>query len=109
MKIQMLSNENPKFTLPLKSYTQNKRLIEAKNELLNIYPFEVPVENILILKSNRKGFYDVYISKEKVKRELNVKKICLISILCGLICIFLYFEFRKFNLTKLYVYFFHKN
>lgn len=91
MKIQMLSNENPKFTLPLKSYTQNKRLIEAKKELLNIYPFEVPVENILILKSNRKGFYDVYISKEKVKRELNVKKICLISILCGLICIFLYF------------------
>ena len=31
----------PKFTLLLKSHTQKKRLIEAKNKLLNVYPFEV--------------------------------------------------------------------
>ena len=53
MKKQMVSNENFKFTLPLKSYTQKKRLVEAKEQLLNVYPFEVPLENILIIKANK--------------------------------------------------------
>ena len=41
MTEQLHLTDCPKFTLLLKSHTQKKRLIEAKNKLLNIYPFEV--------------------------------------------------------------------
>lgn len=95
MKKQMVSNENLKFTLPLKSYTQKKRLVEAKEQLLNVYPFEVPLENILIIKANKKGFYDVYVSKEEVKQVVNIKKLWLLSVLCVLICMLLFLLFKQ--------------
>lgn len=96
MKKQMVSsNENFKFTLPLKSYTQKKRLVEAKEQLLNVYPFEVPLENILIIKANKKGFYDVYVSKEEVKQDVNIKKLWLLSVLCVLICMLLFLLFKQ--------------
>ena len=95
MKKQMVSNENFKFTLPLKSYTQKKRLVEAKEQLLNVYPFEVPLENILIIKANKKGFYDVYVSKEEVKQDVNIKKLWLLSVLCVLLCMLLFLLFKQ--------------
>ena len=95
MKKQMVSNENLKFTLPLKSYTQKKRLVEAKEQLLNVYPFEVPLENILIIKANKKGFYDVYVSKEEVKQDVNIKKLWLLSVLCVLLCMLLFLLFKQ--------------
>lgn len=95
MKKQMVSNENLKFTLPLKSYTQKKRLVEAKEQLLNVYPFEVPLEHILIIKANKKGFYDVYVSKEEVKQDVNIKKLWLLSVLCVLICMLLFLLFKQ--------------
>lgn len=74
----------PKFSLPLKSHTKKKRLLEAKNELMNVYPFEVSEENILIVKSDRKNFFDVYISKEKIRQKADIKKMAFIIFLLSL-------------------------
>lgn len=72
----------PKFTLLLKSHTQKKRLVEAKKELLNIYPFEVEEQNLLIIRTDKKDKYDVYISKEEIKHDSDIKKLFLISLFC---------------------------
>lgn len=72
----------PKFTLLLKSHTQKKRLTEAKKELLNIYPFEVEEQKLLIIRTDKKDKYDVYISNEEITHESEIKKILLISLLC---------------------------
>lgn len=72
----------PKFTLLLKSHTQKKRLTEAKKELLNIYPFEVEEQKLLIIRTDKKNKYDVYISNEEITHESKIKKILLISLLC---------------------------
>ena len=72
----------PKFTLLLKSHTQKKRLIEAKNKLLNVYPFEVEEQKLLIIRTDKKDKYDVYISNEEVTHESDIRKLLLISLLC---------------------------
>ncbi|MGN0732531.1 MAG: hypothetical protein ACI4MA_11605 [Treponema sp.] len=72
----------PKFTLLLKSHTQKKRLTEAKKELLTIYPFEVEEQKLLIIRTDKKDKYDVYISNEEITHESEIKKILLISLLC---------------------------
>lgn len=81
----------PKFSLLLKSHTRRKRLLEAKRELEGLYPFEVDEKNILILKTDKKGLYEIYISKETVKNELNAKKLCLAAIACVLAMVTLIF------------------
>ena len=73
----------PSFTFLLKSHTQRKRLLEAKKALLNVYPFAVEEQNLLIVKADRKGHYDVYISKEEIKHEINIKRLSLIILLCS--------------------------
>ena len=72
----------PKFTLLLKSHTQKKRLIEAKNKLLNVYPFEVEEQKLLIIRTDQKDKYDVYISNEEITHESDIRKLLLISLLC---------------------------
>lgn len=72
----------PKFTLLLKSHTQKKRLIEAKNKLLNLYPFEVEEQKLLIIRTDKKDKYDVYISNVEITHESEIKKILLISLIC---------------------------
>ena len=72
----------PKFTLLLKSHTQKKRLIEAKNKLLNIYPFEVEEQKLLIMRTDKKDRYDVYISSGEITHESDIKKLLLISLPC---------------------------
>lgn len=57
-----------RFSLPLKSRSEKKRVLEAKESLSGIYPFSVEADNILVSKTGRKGVYDVYVSKEKVRR-----------------------------------------
>lgn len=57
-----------KFRLPLKSRSEKKMVLEAKESLSGIYPFSVEADNILVSKTGRKGVYDVYVSKEKVRR-----------------------------------------
>lgn len=57
-----------RFSLPLKSRSEKKRVLEAKESLSGIYPFSVETDNILVSKTGRKGVYDVYVSKEKVRK-----------------------------------------
>lgn len=66
-----------KFRLPLKSRSEKKRVLEAKETLSGIYPFSVEADNILVSKTGRKGVYDVYVSKEKVRRAGSSAKIAL--------------------------------
>lgn len=73
--------EYPKFTLLLTSHTNRKRLSEAKNKLLNIYPFEVEEKNLLIIRTTKKGKYDVYISNEEIKQNSDIKKIFYIGLI----------------------------
>ena len=66
-----------KFRLPLKSRSEKKRVLEAKETLSGIYPFSVEADNILVSKTGRKGVYDVYVSKEKVRRAGSSAKIAM--------------------------------
>ena len=67
-----------RFSLPLKSRSEKKRVLEAKETLSGIYPFSVEADNILVSKTGRKGVYDVYVSKEKVRRAGSSAKIALV-------------------------------
>lgn len=67
-------SEMQKFTLKLKARTENKRLIEALEILKAEYPFEIDIEKLILRQTDNKGFYDVYISKVKVKKESKLKK-----------------------------------
>lgn len=66
-----------KFTLLLNAKTSRKRIFEAMKKLEGLYPFEVNEKKILIFKTDKKGSYDVYLSKEEIKSRHNIKKICL--------------------------------
>jgi len=68
----------PKFSLVLKSHNQKKRLYEAKEKLLNVYPFEVSEKNIIVSKTEKKNIYDVYISDTEIKNEADILRIVLI-------------------------------
>lgn len=80
MKEQLKLKDCPKFTLLLRSHTLKNRLIEAKKQLLNVYPYEVSEHNLLIVKTDSRGKYDVYISKEEIKYDKDIKKTGLIVI-----------------------------
>lgn len=73
----------PKFTLLLKSHTKKKRRIEAKNNLLSIYPFEVEEKKLLIVRTDKKGKYDIYILKDEISDNFDIRKLLLISLLCA--------------------------
>lgn len=81
--------ESPKYTLKLVSHGKRKRTEEAKAQLKEIYPFEIKSENILILKTNKKNIYDVYISKEKINTKKNVAK-CILIILTSVVVLSLF-------------------
>lgn len=74
----------PGFTLFLKARTPRKRLLEAKRGLERLYPFEVDEKNILIFKTDKKGSYDVYLSKEETRRGPGIGKICIAVLPCVL-------------------------
>ena len=67
-------NGCPKFTLILKSHTQKHRLVEARKELLNVYPYEIKENNIYIVKTDKRKQFDVYISKEEINYKKSIKK-----------------------------------
>lgn len=80
MKTDLNKNLLQNFSLKLRSKTDSGRLKEAKMLLKDVYPYELDEKNLYIEKSVVKGFYDVYISKEEVKKESNVKGLVLLSI-----------------------------
>lgn len=59
----------PVFTMFLKERTPRKRLCEAKRGLEGLYPFEVDEKNILMFKTDRKGVYEVYLSREEIEKK----------------------------------------
>lgn len=75
-------NDCPKFTLVLKSHTQKKRLIEARNALLYLYPFEIEEKKLFIVRTNTKSHYDVYISKEDINHNKNKQMLFLVILFC---------------------------
>ena len=79
MKDKMNRNLFQKFTLKLKSRTEGKRLSEAKLLLKDIYPYEVDERNIYIEKSEVKGLFDVYVSKEEINKDPKVKGLALLA------------------------------
>lgn len=70
--------ESPKYTLKLFSSGMRKKTEEAKSLLKEIYPFEVKKENILILRTNKKNIYDVYISEVKNNTKKTLSQCILI-------------------------------
>lgn len=58
-----------KFTLPLKSKTEKKRISEAQNALVSLYPFKIERSNIFILRTDKKGLFDIYITDHKIKNH----------------------------------------
>ena len=79
MKDEMNRNLFQKFTLKLKSRTEGKRLSEAKLLLKDIYPYEVDERNIYIEKSEVKGLFDVYVSREEINKDSKVKGLALLA------------------------------
>lgn len=77
MTSQATPQNCPKFTLRLKSHTSRKRISEAKTALAGLYPFEINEKKLLTSKTGIKGQYDVYLLKEEIKHEPNIKKLCL--------------------------------
>ncbi len=92
MSVKEKPENCPKFTLVLKGGTSKKRLLEAKQDLESLYPFPTDKKNILIFKTNKKGTYDVYIAKEEIKNERDIRKICLIILSCVLLITVLIFQ-----------------
>ncbi len=91
----------PKFTLILKSHTRKKRLLEAKTELMDMYPFEVCERNILLVKTKLKGQYDIYISRDEILYEKNVKKAILIILICCVIAGILVLTIQRAAVKKI--------
>jgi len=68
--------KNKTYSLKLKSHSNKKRLLEALDELKNIYPFKLKPEDIFIEKTNERGCYLVYIGKvEKQKKRKLIKNL----------------------------------
>lgn len=91
MTVKIIPTGCPKFTLSLKEHTKKKRLLEAKQILAGLYPFEINEKNILILKASEKGQYDVYLSKEEIKNKRDMKKMCSVILLVIILMILLFF------------------
>lgn len=94
MTSQATPQNCPKFTLRLKSHTRRKKIAEAKSALAGLYPFEVNEKKLLILKTDIKWQYDVYLLKEEIKSEPDIKKLCLAILPGVLILAILIFAIR---------------
>ena len=94
-------NGCPKFTLILKSHTQKKRLIEARNALLYIYPFEIEEKKLFIVRTNTKGHYDVYISKEDINHNKNKQMLILIFLFCLIALVLFVVVMRHTTIKKI--------
>lgn len=92
MNMDIIQNCNLRFTIALKSHTRRKKALEAKRVLADIYPYEVEEDHLLIIKTDRKGFYDVFIAKEETNQSINRKKV-LLSVMCviGAVLLALFF------------------
>lgn len=74
-----------KFRMKLFSRTDSKRISEAKNKLLALYPFEVAEQNIWLVKTDEKNIFDVYISSLPFEREVRVKGVLASALILGLV------------------------
>ncbi|MDO4505667.1 MAG: hypothetical protein Q4B64_01830 [Spirochaetales bacterium] len=74
MSVEDIQKNSLRFSLVLKAHTKRKRVLEAKRELAGVYPFEVKEDHILIIKGEKKGFYDVFITEEKICQTIDRKK-----------------------------------
>lgn len=72
--------KNKTYSLKLKSHSNKKRLLEALEELKNIYPFKLKAEDIYIEKTKEKGSYLVYIGKVEKQKKRKLIKTLFISL-----------------------------
>lgn len=96
MTLEQQLSDSHKFNIPLQSRTERKRILEAKEKLSGIYPFELSETNIFILKTEKKGFFDIYVSNNQFEKPLHIKKDILLAILLLIIagisiCLIRYF------------------
>ncbi|NLM01511.1 MAG: hypothetical protein GX220_08690 [Treponema sp.] len=98
MKEQLLfPSDTQVFVLQLLSPFKSKRVLEAIEQLKNIYPFKVIPENIYIEKTQEKGTFKVFVSMKKIEvRTSNTKKIIGITFLAVVLLLL-------FSLGKLYM------
>lgn len=73
--------KNKTYSLKLKSHSNKKRLLEALDELKNIYPFKLKAEDIYIEKTKEKGSYLVYIGKVEKQKKRKLIKTLFISLM----------------------------
>lgn len=73
--------KNKTYSLKLKSHSNKKRLLEALEELKNIYPFKLKAEDIYIEKTKEKGSYLVYIGKVEKQKKRKLIKTLFISLM----------------------------
>lgn len=93
-----------KFSLKLKSRTEAKRNQEAIGQLKNLYPFEIDSNKLIIMPTEDKGLYDVYISDVEIVNEKDYKKLIITAIIVfavGLLCVLL--VCHKLNSNKEYI------
>jgi hypothetical protein len=91
----MTTQDNKKITLLLNSRTYKKLIKEAENALSGIYPYKIEEDKIIIRKTDRKGYYDVYISetgnnnfhKNLIRLCLSVLIFILLIALCFLVIV----------------------
>lgn len=77
------------FLLRLQSPLKSKRILEAIEQLRIIYPFKINIENIYIEKTDAKGMFNVFVSKDKIEvKKSNFKKIIMIVIFFSIIFLF---------------------
>lgn len=94
MNIEKNFEYSQKFTFPLKARTEKKRILEAKEKLSAVFPFKIQESNIYLSRSDKKGFYDVYISDKEIKNE---KRTILLAEIIILILVFISILFIAFN------------
>ncbi len=88
------------FNIPLNSKTNKKRINEAVKLLSGIYPFEIDASNIYIEHTNKKGFYNVYISDTTLNNKntkLRIIVLLLVILSLGLIIGLVFHHISKTN------------
>lgn len=85
MNADLNTPECQKYCFPLKSKTERKRILEAKEKLKGLYPFETSEKNILLDRSDKKGLYNIYVSQNEFKKKSHIKQTVILSLLSFLI------------------------
>lgn len=85
MKINK-DEEINKFLFELKSISKKKQYGEVIEKLRYEFPYKVEKDNIFIEKTNKKGFYNIYITAEKIHKHSS-KRICILLVILFLITI----------------------